>query len=416
MKALFKKIHLWLSLPLGLVISVICLTGAILVFEQDITRALQRELYTVTPPEEGAQPMPPSALAAGIMARMADSALFTAPGAPATSRQTLELTSIQIPGDPGGSALVSFRQTGRSQLAVNPYTGEILGWTQSYPFFQTVKKIHRWLMDPPPSKGQKSAGKIIVGISTVVMVVILLSGLVIWIPRNRKALKNRLRVSINRGWHRFWYDSHVALGFYATVFLLVMALTGLTWSFGWYRDAAYSLFGANDRQAPASAAQPGSTQVRQQQNQPLRQEQASGSSLHQTQADSHQPAQRQLPEYGFDYQVWDKAVSELKDAYPVYKTMTLNEKTIQIIPDLNAVMRKADIITFDPVTGEVTDISPYSERPRSQTIKGWFYAFHTGSWGGMVTKILYFLAALIGGILPITGYYLWWKRICRRRT
>lgn len=358
MKPLFKKIHLWLSLPLGLVISVICLTGAILVFEQDITRALQREHYTVTPPEEGAQHLPPSALAAGIMASMADSTLFTAPGAPATSRQTLELTSIQIPGDPGGSALVSFRQTGRSQLAVNPYTSEILGWTQSYPFFQTVKKIHRWLMDPPPSKGQKSAGKIIVGISTIVMVVILLSGLVIWIPRNRKALKNRLRVSINRGWHRFWYDSHVALGFYATVFLLVMALTGLTWSFGWYRDAAYSLFGANDRQAPASAAQPGSTQVRQQQNQLQRQEPA------------------------FDYSAWDKAY----------------------------------IITFDPATGEVTDISPYSERPRPKTIKGWFYAFHTGSWGGMVTKILYFLAALIGGGLPLTGYYLWWKRIRRRRT
>lgn len=392
MKALFKKIHLWLSLPLGLVISVICLTGAILVFEQDITRALQRELYTVTPPEEGAQHLPPSALAAGIMASMADSTLFTAPGAPATSRQTLELTSIQIPGDPDGSALVSFRQTGRSQLAVNPYTGEILGWTQSYPFFQTVKKIHRWLMDPPPSKGQKSAGKIIVGISTVVMVVILLSGLVIWIPRNRKALKNRLRVSLNRGWHRFWYDSHVALGFYATVFLLVMALTGLTWSFGWYRDAAYSLFGANDRQAPASAAQPGSTQVRQQQNQLQRQEPA------------------------FDYSAWDKAVSELRDAYPVYKTITLNEKTIQIIPDPHAVMRKADIITFDPATGAITDISLYSERPRSQTIKGWFYAFHTGSWGGMVTKILYFLAALTGGILPLTGYYLWWKRIRRRRT
>ena len=40
------------------------------------------------------------------------------------------------------------------------------------------------------------------------------------------------------------YDSHVALGFYATIFLLIMALTGPTWSFGWYREAAYSLLGA----------------------------------------------------------------------------------------------------------------------------------------------------------------------------
>lgn len=100
MKALIKKIHLWLSLPFGLVISVICLTGAILVFEQDITRALQRELYTVTPPEEGVQPLPPSALAAGIIAGMTDSILSTVPGARPASPQPLELTSIQISGDP----------------------------------------------------------------------------------------------------------------------------------------------------------------------------------------------------------------------------------------------------------------------------------------------------------------------------
>lgn len=35
-------------------------------------------------------------------------------------------------------------------------------------------------------------------------------------------------------------------------------------------------------------------------------------------------------------------------------------------------------------------------------MKGWFYAFHTGSWGGMTTKALYFLAAFIGGILPLS--------------
>lgn len=85
----------------------------------------------------------------------------------------------------------------------------------------------------------------IVGISTLLMVVILVSGLVIWWPRTRKALNNRLKVSCRKGWRRFWYDSHVALGFYSTLFLLIMALTGLTWSFGWYRSFAYGLFGGN---------------------------------------------------------------------------------------------------------------------------------------------------------------------------
>ena len=111
---------------------------------------------------------------------------------------------------------------------MNPYTGEVNGWIEGNTFFQTMRKLHRWLLNPPPQKGASSVGKMIVGISTLLMVVILVSGLVIWWPRTRKALNNRLKVSCRKGWRRFWYDSHVALGFYSTLFLLVMALTGLT--------------------------------------------------------------------------------------------------------------------------------------------------------------------------------------------
>ena len=312
MRKLFAKLHLWLSLPLGIIISIICLSGAALVFERDITQALQRSLYTVVPPSEDAQPLSPSQLATHIQTQVSDS---------------LHLSSLLLSANPHETAFASFRETGRKQLSVNPYTGEVLGWTQTYPFFQTMRKLHRWLLDPPASKGEKSVGKIIVGITTLVMVFILISGLIIWIPRTRKALKNRLSVSCTKGWRRFWYDSHVAIGFYSTLFLLVMALTGLTWSFGWYRTAAYSLFGET----------PSSTQVRH-------------------------------TDKGKDRSRKDEVKITWKDA--------------------NA--------------------------SAPQSLKGWFYAFHTGSWGGITTKILYFLAALFGGILPLSGYYLWWKRTRRR--
>ena len=312
MRKLFAKLHLWLSLPLGIIISIICLSGAALVFERDITQALQRSLYTVVPPSEDTQPLSPSQLATHIQAQVSDS---------------LHLSSLLLSANPHETAFASFRETGRKQLSVNPHTGEVLGWTQSYPFFQTMRKLHRWLLDPPASKGEKSVGKIIVGITTLVMVFILISGLIIWIPRTRKALKNRLSVSCTKGWRRFWYDSHVAIGFYSTLFLLVMALTGLTWSFGWYRTATYSLFGET----------PSSTQVRH-------------------------------TDKGKDRSRKDEVKITWKDA--------------------NA--------------------------SAPQSLKGWFYAFHTGSWGGITTKILYFLAALFGGILPLSGYYLWWKRTRRR--
>ena len=59
---------------------------------------------------------------------------------------------------------------------------------------------------------------------------------------------------MQQGWFHFWYDSHVSLGFYATIFLLIMALTGLTWSFRWYRTGFYALFGASTEQPQQTAA------------------------------------------------------------------------------------------------------------------------------------------------------------------
>lgn len=307
MKKLFRNIHLWLSLPLGILVSVICFSGAALVFERDVTQALQHELYHITPPVKDAKPLPPAELIENIRKQVSDS---------------LHLTALQLSHNPEEAAFASFRETGKKRLSINPYTGETLGWTKSYPFFQTMRKLHRWLMDSPASKGEKSVGKVIVGVTTLLMIFILISGLVVWIPRTRKVLKNRLSVSCTKGWRRFWYDTHVTLGFYATLFLLIMALTGLTWSFGWYRTAAYSLFGENP-----------------------------STSVHRV----------------------DKG----------------KEKT-----------RKDEV--------KITWKDAKASAP--QSMKGWFYAFHTGSWGGTLTQILYFLAALIGGALPLSGYYLWWKR------
>ena len=96
--------------------------------------------------------------------------------------------------------------------------------------------------------------------------------------------------------------------------------------------------------------------------------------------------------------------------YGKYKSVKLGRGNVQVQPDPDSHMRKTDTVAFDPETGALGKVTAYAELPRSQTLRGWFYAFHTGSWGGMLTKTLYFLAALIGGLLPLTGYYLWLKK------
>lgn len=369
MKKIFKKIHLWLSVPFGLIISIICLTGATLVFEKELTRAGNPHLYTVEY-KEGSKLLKPSEIIARISQQTGD---------------TLKISSLQVAGNPKEAWMVSFTNAGQRQLSVNPYSGEINGWVEGNSFFQTVRKLHRWLLDAPAQKGASSTGKTIVGITTLLMVVILISGIVLWWPRTHKSLQNRLKVSCTKGSFRFWYDSHVSLGFYVTIFLLVMALTGLTWSFRWYRTGFYALFGASTEQPKQSAPAHEDNNKKEKKNEPER----------------------------LNYLAWDAALAELQNRYETYGTIQLSKNSAQVI---QSGKQKGDTASFDIHTGNITEIKVYNidEQPMSNKMKGLIYSLHTGQWGGMLTRIIYFLSAFIGGILPLTGYYLWIKRINRK--
>uniref|UniRef100_UPI0027350C2A PepSY-associated TM helix domain-containing protein n=1 Tax=uncultured Alistipes sp. TaxID=538949 RepID=UPI0027350C2A len=318
MKKIFAKIHLWLSLPLGIVLTIVCLSGAVLVFEGEITRALHPELYRVAAPAD-ARPLRPSQLAGRIGGQMPDS---------------LHLVSLQLSARSDEPCMAAFRETGRRQLSVDPYTGWVNGWAESPAFFGTVRKLHRWLLDPPPSKGEKSVGKTIVGVSTLALVLILVSGLILWIPRSRKALRNRLKVSYSDGRRRFWHDSHVSLGFYATLLLLVMALTGLTWSFGWYRTAAYELFGGTQQTVAAQEDLSRKVDSGNRQSRARSGERTAGREHGETET---RP---------FDHAVWDDVLEQLTAHYTAYKTIVLTQAEAQVTR--RSAMRRIDRATFDP--------------------------------------------------------------------
>ena len=367
MKKTLHKIHLWLSIPFGLIITVICFTGATLVFEQDITRALNKHLYQVEIPQ-GKERLSPSEVINIVQDR----------------HDEMEISSVSIPKAADATYQISFSNGGKKVLFVNPYTGESIGWSKSYPFFQTMRKLHRWFLDIPKSKGSMSVGKLIVGVSTIAMTVILISGLVIWIPRTRKALKNRLTVACGKGVRRLMYDSHVALGFYATIFLLLMALTGPTWSFGWYREAAYTLLGAE----PQTSSQ-----------------QTGHAHGHNDKKESGKAERRQKNTIAYD-----AALKEIQAIYTDYNYIKLSKNEATVSLNKHGYRQKSDNVKFNPKTGEIISVRKFEDNSVRQNLRGLIYSLHVGTWGGPLTKVLYFIAALIGASLPLTGYYLWMKR------
>ena len=212
MKKIFRKIHLWLSVPFGLIITLVCFSGAMLVFENEVNEWFRHDLYYVETVKES--PLPMDKLLEKVATTLPDS---------------VSVTGVSISSDPGRAYQVSLSKPRRASLYVDQYTGEVKGKSERSGFFMFMFRMHRWLLDSMnPGNEGIFWGKMIVGVSTLLLVFVLISGIVIWWPRTRKALKNSLKITATKGWKRFWYDLHVAGGMYALIFLLAMALTGLT--------------------------------------------------------------------------------------------------------------------------------------------------------------------------------------------
>lgn len=381
MRKIFRNIHLWLSVPFGILITLICFSGAALVFEKEVMELCHRELYFVKKVE--AAPLPMEQLMTKVAATLPDS---------------VSVTGVNISSDPERAYQVTLSKPRRASMYVDQYTGEITGKYERAPFFNFMFRMHRWLLDSMKQDGGIFWGKMIVGTSTLMFVFVLISGVVVWWPRTRKALKNSLKIVANKGWRRFWYDLHVAGGMYALVFLLAMALTGLTWSFQWYRTGFYKTFGVEVQpsmghgNAAANATAKG------------------GKRDGKPEGREGRGAHRYSP-----YTNWQQVYEQLAEANPDYKQISVSDGSASVAVPRFGNQRGTDRYKFNPRNGEITETTLYKDLDNSGKIRGWIYSVHVGSWGGMLTRILTFVTALIGASLPLTGYYLWIRKKIKRR-
>lgn len=383
MKKFFAKIHLWLSIPFGIIIAIVCLTGAILVFETEILESCYPSRYFVK--EMKGEPLTPAELISSARRQLPDS---------------IKINGIRVFSDPDRTYQLVL--PGKKAAAfIDPYTAEITGIDDGQGFFMQMMRLHRWLLDSYKRDGSFSLGKAVVGYSTLALAVILISGLVIWYPRNKKVLKNRLKIKTKSGWHRFFYDLHVSGGFYATLLLLVLTLTGLTWSFGWYRDAFYTVFGVSTNQPRARATAPSSSSNTSGEK---------GSHGHSGSSERKGKQQKRT-----DYTQWAEIMSDLQIRYPEYNSITIQDGTATVSTANYGNTRGSDRYSFDPASGDITEIQLYKDLPKSGKIRGWIYAFHAGTWGGMATRVLSCLVSFLGAVFAITGYYFWIKKKLRKR-
>jgi len=265
------EIHLWPSIVSGIVLFIVCLSGMILTFQDEYRHIAEPTRYFVRPPAsqsflfadeliakvEAEKPgmkvdfisIPEQANRTVMMTLVAPTPSGERPPrAEGTQRLQGETTATgqaDTPGTrqarPGGGN----PRYNPNRVFVNPYTGEIVGEGANAidPLITSMIQLHRFLWLPI------EIGRPVVGIATIIFCVVCLLGLVLWIPRSWRLLKSwnawksGLRVRFRSGMFPFIYDLHKTVGFYILIPSLVLGLTGLCWSFAWYRDAASDLLG-----------------------------------------------------------------------------------------------------------------------------------------------------------------------------
>ncbi|MFC6099414.1 PepSY-associated TM helix domain-containing protein [Olivibacter domesticus] len=360
-KKIISWLHLWLGLAVGLIFSIAALTGAILVFEEELDPVLYHSFYYMDKPVPDQTPLP--------LDRLAQQATLYA------KEDTLH--SMLIPANQISQRNILFQTTGtrleRTLLAINPYTGQLeKKIAGNRHLFTMAEDLHRQLF-------LGKIGKAITGVCCLSYLTILLTGLILWWPKNKKILQQRLKIKWDAKFKRLNWDLHAVGGFYTLPILLIIAFTGLTWSYKWFNDGIFYLFDGKGPQKLAIPYYAG----------------ASSSSQGVLQK-TYMQAQKLLP-YNSDI-----TISLPEKASPIIQIS--KEQTNASVPNV------VDRLLFDQYTGKLIKKELYESQSQGMKVRRLIFPIHTGSIYGLPTKILAFLSCLIGASLPITGFIIWLKR------
>lgn len=212
------KLHLWLSLPLGIIITLICLSGATLVFKNEIRNALG--MPKVVAPHGKSGKGGKDGKTASLQQEKATVSHQCSPnGCSQCPSKEVCHPSASAKDDASAKSNEAVKEktsvVGKSSSKDTPY-----GTTTKRDFFSYVTKFHTGLL-------MGSVGKLIVTYTTLFFVFILLSGIFIFLPSNGKQLRQRFMVEWGKGAKRRLFDLHVSLGWWTLLWLLLLAVTGL---------------------------------------------------------------------------------------------------------------------------------------------------------------------------------------------
>lgn len=374
-KYIIGLFHLWFGLLSSIVICIICITGCIYAFKNQII-----DLYNYDK----------------VFIKNNSTNINVDEIQQYFINHQKNINSIFIPENKNRSWIISYTDSQQNLHTTyfDPHQKKELGIGDDGldDFFQTTLNLHRTLL-------LGDIGRQIVGGSVLIFILLLFSGFIIWIPKKIKHLKQGLSIKFNSKFQRLNYDLHRALGVYSMIFLLFIAITGVYFTYPWVKNILITSLGGSSIEE-IKDTQKTDDEFAKLMEDMLKQQEEKSESL------SHKPLTLSQiikeTDKHLDYS-GNLSITMPNNENPRYRIVKINSENWlrALLPDEISLDKK----------GELKNKDLFLEKPLHQQFTALAKPLHTGEIMGLPSIILYFLASLIGFLLPITGFIIWWNRI-----
>lgn len=366
LKKAVRKIHLWLGLASGLILSVVGITGSLYVFEPELAAFLERDLYHLQ--SEQIKFDDDIAIARYI-----------------ETETGKRIESIQWPKR-GRETYVFKVFNDENWYYLDQSTGVITlgGEALGNSFFGFILDLHTTLT-------MGDTGRIITGVASLLFALMMLTtGLYLWYPSHKGRRKSSFKIKWKASAKRVNFDLHNISGFYFFLPLFLIGITGASFYFDeevqWVVDAIMFSEPAKESVWEVRSIPPNDDAKF------LTTEQAL------VEMNKHYPEM-----YKRNLWMTNKPEGKLSFAY---------QHKINIYSGAD----NRIFLAADAYTGEILSEHNPAKLPRGAAFMAkWQLPVHFGEFGGLATRIIWFFAGLIPALLTFTGFKIWWGKNKNKR-
>lgn len=363
------QLHWILGITAGIVLAIVGATGALLSFEQQIVASLAAEGREVE--SAGRTPL----TATELLTRVAG------------EQQDKRIVGLSIVREPSHNVRVTFAP--REQHYVDPYTGALLAPTAggAETFFRNVRQLHRWLM--LGELGDRDIGRQIVGACTMLLIFMVFTGLYLRWPRGPAArrLRTWLIPDFRLKGRAFLWNLHSVIGTWVLPVYLVIALTGLQWSYEWYRNGLYSIAGVERPAGPEGSREgrgPGAA-----------------------------PERSGGPDVVAFTRAWETFAQETGGRFASVNVNLAarpgKPMEFRYLEEHPRHERAFNTLAIDS-EGRVAKQERYADKPLAARLVSSIFPLHSGSYFGLAGVIVFLIASLAMPVFAVTGWIMYLQR------